>query len=420
MIAHFKAISLSYQNASLEVRGQVSLNEGDVKKALIEMRDLMGISEALIVSTCNRTEIYYLSETSLVNEFVHLLAVQKGISSEALLPFFKIIDDGESATLHLFEVSTGLHSQVIGDSQISKQIKQSYQWSVDVNMAGIFLHRLMHTIFATNKRITHETIFRKGPVSTSSNVTELIKELSFSHANLSILILGLGDIGIDVCKNLVENGYENIVLCNRTRHKAHKLGQELNLSIVDFDKLPDMVQHTDIVVSCVQTDKPVITIDMMVGCQTTNDKYFIDLAVPRSIQEGIEEMSGVFLYNIDDLQIRRNVQIEQRLSAVPTVRKIIAESMADFMNWVQTLIILPQIRELKNTLERMRKEVLTCYAKEINGHENQIVEKITSSLVQKIVKTSVMNLKAACKHSETPKVIETLHDIFDLDKRVLM
>ena len=163
MHTQFKSISLSYQTASLAVREQVALSQDEAKALMLSLRDAFELQDLLVVSTCNRTEIYYASPNNHSTDIVKMLLIHKGLLDvEQYLPYFQLNNNHASSVRYLFEVSLGLHSKVVGDLQIPNQIKHAYQWSADLGMAGPFLHRLMHTIFFANKKVTQETGFRDG------------------------------------------------------------------------------------------------------------------------------------------------------------------------------------------------------------------------------------------------------------------
>jgi glutamyl-tRNA reductase len=410
----FKAITISYKNAPLDVRERIALNEDECKALMLKSKEVFEVTEVLILSTCNRTEVYYCSEESLSESFIKLLSAQKALNSAEILPYFEIIDDQQQAANHLFEVAMGLQSQVVGDLQIPNQVKHAYQWSADVQMAGPFLHRLLHTIFFTNKRVVQETSFRDGAASTSYATVEMMESFLPMLSNPKILVVGLGEIGEDVCRTLADKSYKNITITNRTRNKAESLATELGFEVADYEQVIQNIQSADIVISSVRLDTPLITKDILQNISSV--KYLIDLSVPRSIEADIEQVSGVVLYDLDQIQQRANAALQRRLSAVPQVRAIIAEALGEFNNWSQEMIVSPTIQKLKNALEQIRKEEMARYLKNLNEEETEKMEKITASMMQKVLKLPVLQLKAACKRGEAETLIDVLNDLFNLEK----
>lgn len=419
----FKSISLSYKTAPLAVRELIALNEDEARRFMLRLRDVFGASEVLVISTCNRTEVYYASSENLNPEMARLLLVEKGLTStDEYLPYFQFFDTAEASVRHLFEVCTGLHSQVVGDMQIPNQVKQAYQLSADLDMAGPYLHRLMHTIFFTNKRVAQETSFRDGAASVSYAAVELIEELvgeSFCprHGGPSILVVGLGEIGTDVCKNLADRKLKRITLCNRTRSKSENLAAEYGFRIADFERLDEEVRQADVIISSVQMDEPLFTPARLHGLNALTYKYFIDLSVPRSVDVAVEQIPGVLLYNIDHIRNRTDEALNRRLAAIPQVERIIEESIREFNDWSREMVVSPAINKFKNALEQIRKEEMARHMRNLTPEESEKIDKITRGIMQKIIKLPVLQLKAACRRGDADNLIDVLTDLFDLEKQ---
>ncbi|WP_080054869.1 glutamyl-tRNA reductase [Spirosoma aerolatum] len=419
MLDTFKAISLSYKMAPLRVRELIALNEDEAKRLMLRLRDFFGLSDLLVISTCNRTEVYYAFEQDLNTEIARLLLIEKGLTdTDNYLPYFQFFDANDQAVQHLFEVCVGLHSQVVGDMQIPNQVKQSYQWSADLEMAGPFLHRLMHTIFFTNKRVAQETPFRDGAASSSYAAVELIDELVGEHSQPNILVIGLGEIGTDVCKNLeARGGNTNITLCNRTKAKAEALAGQCGFRVADFENLTDEIRRADVIISSVMRDEPLITPELLKHVEVLTFKYFIDLSVPRSVDATVEQIPGVLVYNIDHIRNRADEALQQRLAAIPQVEAIIAQAVAEFGDWSKEMVVSPTINKLKNALEQIRRDEIARHLKHLTPDESEKVDKITKGIMQKIIKLPVLQLKAACKRGEAETLIDVLNDLFDLEKQ---
>lgn len=414
----FKSVGISYKTAPLEVREQIALNEDEAKALMLKVQDFFGGTDILVVSTCNRTEVYYNSSEDCNLEIAKLLLIQKGLTNtESYLPYFVSYTNQEEAARHLFEVATGLHSQVVGDMQIPNQVKHAYQWSVDLGMAGPFLHRLLHTIFFANKRVAQETSFRDGAASTSYVAVELIEQVTTLKANPAILVLGVGEIGTDVCRNLKEKEYSNIRIVNRSRAKAEKLAAELGFGVADFENVEEEIQKADVVISSILRDEPFITKVILQNKSLYSFKYLIDLSVPRSVAADAEQVPGVIVYNIDNIQSRANEALGRRLASVPHVQAIISQALEEFGDWSKEMVVSPTIQKLKNALEQIRQEEMARFMKNLNEDEAAKIDKITSSMMQKIIKLPVLQLKAACKRGEAETLIDVLNDLFNLEQQ---
>jgi glutamyl-tRNA reductase len=418
MISNFKAISLSHRTAPVEVRELVALDESLCKKLMLSLKEFTDASEILVLSTCNRTEVYYSSNSDCSLDIIKLIGIQKGILDIAKYSsHFTVINDHNAAIAHLFEVGIGLDSQVVGDMQISNQVKNAYQWSADLHMAGPFLHRIMHTIFFTNKKVVQGTPFRDGAASVSYATVELVEELCADIPEPKVLIIGLGEMGADVCRNMVNTPLKNITITNRTLSKAEELAKTCAVQVIPFDNVWEAVQEADVIICSISKEEPIISKEKVQNLNILSFKYFIDISVPRSIEPKVEEIPGVLVYNIDKIQNRATEALQNRINAIPKVREIIAESINEFNDWSKEMTASPVINKLKNALEQIRQEEMARYMKHLNEDESKKVEAITKNIMQKIIKLPVLQLKAACKRGEAETLIDVLNELFDLEKQ---
>lgn len=414
----FKSISLSYKNASVEIRGLLSLDNDDCKTVLDNIKTLTDIPEAIVLSTCNRTEIYYNSEQSKEDELIKIIGLSKGLTKITdYKDHFNIINDHNGAINHLFEVSMGLDAQVIGDIQISGQVKNAYQIAANMETAGPFLHRLMHSIFFTNKRIVQETAFRDGAASVSYAAVELAEELSSTFVDPKVLVLGLGEMGIDVARNLKSSDIKNITLSNRTESKAIEIAQELEVNHLSFNNVLSTIQNYDVIISGLSVKDPFINTNNFKEDQVGALKYLIDLGIPRTIDSDLENIPGVALFNIDQIQAKTTETVQKRIDSIPEVRQIISEAVTEFGEWSKEMEVSPTIQKLKNALETIRQEEIDRYTKSISDAEAKMVEKVTKGMMQKIIKLPVLQLKAACKRGEAETLVDVLNELFDLESK---
>lgn len=415
MHSQFKAVSLSHHHAPLEIREQVSLSESSAKQLLDMISECSEISEAIVLSTCNRTEIYYASAESQKELLVKLLCVVKGLGdSSAFQQYFKGLDGHDEAVNHLFSVSIGLEAQVIGDIQIINQVKNAYQWTADQDMAGPFIHRLLHSIFYTNKKVVQETAFRDGAASVSYATVDLIQELTSSIETPKVLVIGLGEIGEDVARNLENLTSKEVILCNRSEDKAKSLAEELGFTSVPFDQAANSAVEADVIICAASVQEPLVVKSWFSDIHS--HKYLFDLSVPRSIEQDIESINGLLLYNIDNIQAKANAVLERRVAAIPDVKAIISEAIKEFGTWAQEMGVSPVINKLKNTLEDIRQAEIARHVKKLTPEESSLVDAVTKSMMQKIIKLPVLQLKAACKRGEADSLVEVLNDLFNLEK----
>ncbi|WP_242921433.1 glutamyl-tRNA reductase [Pontibacter liquoris] len=418
MLQNFKAISLSYKKAPLDIRELIALDENSCRLFLQTLKGFIQASDILVLSTCNRTEVYYNADTDFSADIVKLLGINKGIANiSQYLDYFTILNEHDDAVQHLFDVSMGLESQVVGDMQIANQIKQAYQWAADNETAGPFLHRLMHTIFFTNKRVVQETSFRDGAASTSYAAVELIEELTADVPEPTVLVVGLGEIGADVCRTLKDSGYQNVKITNRTQAKALALAEECGLEVLPFENIVQGLKEADVIISSVARETPFFTQEMIRRLNVLSFKFFIDLSVPRSVEAEVESIPGVLVYNIDTIQNKASEALQRRINSIPKVKEIITESIEQFNDWSKEMMVSPTIHKLKNALEAIRQEEMARYVKKLGPKEAKLIDSITKSMMQKVIKLPVLQLKAACKRGEAETLIDLLNDLFDLESQ---
>jgi len=417
MQVKFRALSLSHKNAPVQIREIISLDEKAVHAILLKIKDFFSLNDTLILSTCNRTEVYYSHDQDISTEIIKLIGLEKGLTDIVnYLEYFEILNDDISAIRHLFRVSMGLEAQVVGDIQISNQVKRAYQASADLNMTGPFLHRLMHTVFFTNKRIVQETAFRDGAASLSYAAIELIESLTSNTFEPRILLIGVGEIGEDVAKNMVHLPTAKVKITNRTQAKAESIAAEMGFEVVPFEKCLEAMEEADVIVCSIQRSEPFITKELVKKFQINSYKLLVDLSVPRSVETSVEDVPGVVLYNVDNIRSKASETLEKRLASVPKVEEIIEESIKEFFDWKKEMIASPTINKLKQSLEQIRQEEMARFAKNADKKEYAVIDKITKSMMQKILKVPVVQLRAACQRDQAEEMIQIISDLFDLEK----
>jgi len=414
----FKAIGISYRNTPLEVRELLSFDEEACRRLLRFFKEFTDIHEVMVLSTCNRTEVYYSSPNDRSDEIIKLIGLEKDIADlSPFKDFFVRYNDQHTASKHLFDVAIGLEAQVVGDLEIINQVKNAYQWAADEDLAGPYLHRLLHTVFFTNKRVVQETPFRDGAASVSYATVELIEGLVSSLKEPKVLVLGLGEVGEDVCRNLTSVSKAKVAICNRTEQRAREIAYECNFDIIPFDSVTYELTGFDVIVSSLRTDEPFLTKELFASQPRHSFKYLFDLSVPRSISTEVEDIPGVLLYNIDGIQNKTSKALKNRMNAIPQVRQIISDAIDEFSNWTREMEVSPTINKLKNALEQIRREEMARFLKNTSEKENKMVDTVTKSMIQKIIKLPVLQLKAACKRGEAETLIDVLNDLFELERQ---
>lgn len=417
MQTRFRVVSLSHKSAPVHIRELISLDEAAIERLLLKLKEFFSVADALVLSTCNRTEVYYSHELDLSVELIKLIGIERGLTDAiSYLDYFQVLNNESEAVSHLFRVSMGLEAQVIGDIQILNQVKRSYQTAADLELAGPFLHRLMHTIFFTNKRVVQETAFRDGAASLSYATIELIESLTQNIFQPRILLIGVGEIGEDVARNMVHLPTAQVKIANRTLAKAEEIAGLLGFEVISFESCLTAIEEADVVVCSIRMPEPFLTKQLIEAVNIPSYKVLIDLSVPRSIETSVEELPGVVLYNVDNIQSKASAALQNRLESIPSVETILEESIEEFGTWQKEMVVSPTIQKLKQALEQIRQEEMSRYLKNADEKEYLLMDKVTKSMMQKILKVPVVQLRAACQRDEAAEMIELITDLFDLEK----
>ncbi|GIV43059.1 MAG: glutamyl-tRNA reductase [Bacteroidia bacterium] len=377
-----KAIILKHQNAPVSIRELLHYDAAQIDILLLKIQELLGLNEFFILSTCNRTELYYISENHLDKELIAILCHQKGIFEVSNYEsYFTCYHNPYEVLTHLFSVAIGLESVVLGDLQVIHQVKQAYIQSNQHKLVGPFFHRMFHAIFHANKRVQNETNLKNGSASVAYAGAEICYELTQNLPQPKILVIGLGEIGGNLTENLLDNfSVSQVYISNRTIDKSLYWAQKYPVQVIPFEELVHRVQEFDIIVSAISMNEPLIIPSWLENSSRTH--YFIDLGVPRTIHPDVEKLGNI-IFNIDDIQYRVNEALELRKKSIPFAKQIIEEEINALFEWSKELSISPVIQQIKDALDQIRKEELTKYMNKVDEQSMKFMEEITQSMIQK-------------------------------------
>ncbi len=411
-----KAIILTHKIAPVNVRELIHYDSTQIESLVLNIQELLGLTEFFVISTCNRTEVYYLSENILDKELISVLCHQKGIFNvQDYEQYFVSINSPYEALVHLFSVAVGLESVVLGDLQIIHQVKQAYITANQFKTVGPFFHRMFHAIFHANKRIQNETELKNGSASVAFAGAEICYELLQNLNQPKILVLGLGEIGSHLAENLIDNfGVNELFVSNRSIEKSQIFAQRYSVQIIPFEEIKHKICEFDIIISAISVHEPFITPDLLKN--STKTHHFIDLGVPRTIHDDVEKL-GSIIFNIDDIQYRVNEALEIRKKSIPKAKNIVEEEVKALLEWSKELSISPVIQQIKEALDQIRKEELSKYFNKVDEQSLRFMEEITQSMIQKIIKYPVLQLKAACKRGDEETLVEALKELFTIEKK---
>lgn len=412
MTNDLKLFSISHHKATVRIREKFSLNDLEIKHFLQKLKEVLSIDEAIVLSTCNRIEVYYVSKSTVTLQILKLLCVLKcQVPSEK---YIKYIEDkeGDDAIEYLFSTGIGVNSLLLGDLQIYGQLKAAYQYATDENMCQAFLHRLMHTFFHFHKRINNETSFKKGVSSNGYAAVKVVAEHLIENPNANILLIGLGEMGKDVCQYFQKKGIDNVWVTNRSEEKSNEVKQNFGFEMVDYGMHHSQLEEFDVIITSSHQEKIVYTPSLF------HHKYpelFIDLCSPRTVSPRLNNY-GTKVLNIDEIGMQLNETLELRQNELPKVQEILSEELIKYNEWLKETYFTPTVSLLKQVLEEVRKDSLATFKKEFNSSELEAIDKVSNRMIQKIVQLPTLQLKAACKQGNVATLNEALKALFMLEE----
>ena len=402
----FYCIGLSYQKADATMRGMFSLTPEN-KDQLLSQAKSEGFEELLVISTCNRTELYGYAEHPF--QLIQLLCENSNGSVDDFQKVGYVIKNKE-AVHHLFEVGTGLDSQILGDFEIIGQIKQAFNLSRDKGLANAFLERLMNCVINASKRIKNETALSSGAASVSFTAVQYIMQNIPEVSQKNILLFGVGKIGRNTCENLIKHTQnEHITLINRTREKAEQIAGKFNVIVKDFNELRNEISKADVLIVATGAATPTVYKDFI---NPTQPILILDLSIPKNVEEQVATLPNVTLLHMDELSKRKDEALERRKEAIPEALEIVEEVKEEFFQWLDNRKFAPTIKALKAKLESLKEAEMDFQRKKIENFNEQQAEMISNRIIQKITTQFVNHLKDTSSIDES---ISWVQEVFQLE-----
>ncbi len=408
-------VGLSHKTAPLEVRESVSFLSSQLHQALTALRD--EVDEAVILSTCNRTEIYAVTNEPqpAAGRIQRFLADYHNLPTHSIAPH-TYSNTGADAVRHLFRVSAGLDSMIVGESQILGQVRSALRVASEAQSAKTPSTRLFHAALRTGRQVRQKTNIGRNPLSISYAGVRLAQQVLGSLSDKRALLIGAGEAGSLVARALRTVGVRDLQIANRTLSKAQELANYLNGRVVSFDRLDDALGNADIVIAA--TDSPgYIVTPRMVSNQRSSayhtPLFAFDLAMPRDIDPEVANIEGVQLFNIDHLSAIAEENLAERRHAAADAEAIITDEVSTFMKWWDSLYALPTVKAIRQQAEDIRQRE---YAKaiemldDISPENRRVIEALTHSIVNKILHGPTVTLRDGATKSQ----ILSARDIFGI------
>jgi glutamyl-tRNA reductase len=420
------SIGISHNTASLDVREKIWMSADETKAVLSQLKGKY-FSEAMLVSTCNRTELYGITPGTQVDdaELKQFLIGFKA-AGESVKPEHFYGNFSGGAISHLFKVAAGVDSMVIGDIQILNQVKEAFNLSTEIGAMGPVMNRLMQATLHVGKRVRTETAICEGAVSVSYAAVELASKIFADLSKKSALLIGAGETGELTMKHLIGKGIGKVLVANRTRTKAEALVASLGVNggVVEYEHLQDALRTVDIVITSVNSPTYIVKPEhakSVMKQRSNNPLFIIDISVPRSVDPSCNKVENVFVYDMDSLSAIVDRNVEKRKAELPKVRTIIREEVVEFFKWHNSLQVGPTIQELTATLEMIRQQEVEKNINRFKHEDRELVEMLTKRIVNKILHQPISNLRNGAQNgargTETINRIKALRDLFGIEQK---
>jgi glutamyl-tRNA reductase len=409
---------MSHRSAPIEVRERVAFAPCAARSFLVRLKEDGLVAEAVLVSTCNRTELYAVIEDEGAKaRLFEALAAEKGVERDFLeWHSYWLTDD--DAVRHLYRVASSLDSMVVGEGQILGQVREAYRAATEELCTGPILNRLFHTSLRVGKRVRSETGLGDNSLSVPRVAVKLAEEVFGTLEGRRALVLGAGEMSELVVKHLRNSGVRELRIANRTAGRASLLAERVGGLAVSFDSLAEELPEADVVVSSTGSGEWVVGSELVVGALARREEplFFIDIAVPRDVDPVVQNLDRVYVYDVDDLQAVVDRNSDDRIAAAAAGEAMIGPAVLEYMSWLSTLHVVPLIKELRDGAERIRRHEVARTLKGLGLSPEEVgaVEKMSHALVNKLLHGPIQELKALAEAGAPLESVEVRRHILAL------
>ena len=420
------SVGTSHHVAPIEFREKLAFSEEQLIEFLQRLRESDQVQEAVILSTCNRVEVYALAHSvqnadAAAKMLVECLARYHQIGVDSLKKWCYLHRNLETIQ-HLFRVTSSLDSMVVGESQILGQVKTAYDLSRSAGGVGVVLNRLFTKAFSVGKRIRSETTITTGAVSISYAAVELAKKIFNTLQGKTVAIIGAGEMSELTAKHLVANGASNVLVANRTYERAVKIAEKFNGTPLPYNSDLDFLIDADIVISSTNAPDYLIKRQPLIDIMRKRKHrymFLIDIAVPRDIDPDVSKIDNAFLYNIDDLEAVVASNLKDRQHEAVRAEQIVSEEAKRFYNQLQTFQVNPTIKALHQQFQQIADtELQACFYKAtLSDQQEAAITSMTQAIVKKLLHHPMQNLRGAVNDGsiDHAQYVEALQELFALD-----
>lgn len=411
-------LGLNHNTAPLEIREKLYIKEESIPDLLRRIRE-KGVAESVIISTCNRTEFYFSGEDTeeMMDRVRRVLSEVFTAPDEWFARYMYSFSD-EEAFRHLFLVASGLDSMVIGEPEILGQVKDAYRLAAAAKSTGFFLNKTFHKTFNVAKRIRTETRIGYNPLSISSMAVELAKRIFGCLEEKRILVIGAGEMCEVALKYFQKEGLSDILITNRTYHKARKLADEIIGQAKPFETLFELLGEVDMVLASTGSEEPLIDppiLQAVMKKRKNRPIFFIDIAVPRDVDPAVNDMDNVYLYDIDDLRELSQKHLSNRVRESEKAQVIIDDEAARFSDWLRKVEVNPLIGHIMSRAEEIRTREMKRALGRMGTSDDETVNTI-DAMTRAIMNKLVHPYLTLLKENGDPAVFDTLKKLFQFEE----
>ncbi len=413
------AVSINHRTANVEAREKIFYSSDEIREISETLKSVA--RESLLVSTCNRTELYLVPSTApkTHDELYRLIRKGKNLADGELDVQYETFE-GFEAVRHLFAVASGIDSLMLGDIQVLGQVKEAYNIGVELGTVGTLLHHVCQTALKAGKRAKAETKISEGAVSVSYAAVELAEKIFGNLKGRTAILVGAGETAELAAKDLKPKEISRLFIANRTLERAQNLAAQMGMGeAIPLDALASKLPQADIVISSVGGSDHVLTRDMVASAmkgRENNPLLIIDIGVPRNVEPAARKIPNVFLNDIDSLQLIVQKNMQMRRTEVVAVQRLLDQEVNDFIKWYNSLEVGPTIKMLREKIEQIRSEEIRRHKGKMNGTDAKIVEEVTRALVNKILHEPMTNLKSAEDGISVVDRVNALRSLFGLSE----
>jgi len=407
-------VGTNHNYSDIEIRQKLAFESDTLDIYLKTLKQIKYIKEVMILSTCNRVEIICVSEEPVEDRIIEFLSDHSGVSVE-ILKGILYVKKNIDAVRHIFKVASSLDSMVVGEPQILGQIKEAYRWSVEFMTSGVVINRIMRRAFHTAKVVKSKTDISKGAVSLAYAAVLKAKQKT-DIVNKRVLNVGVGEMNRLACEHFTEFGAKIAYIANRTKKNARQLAEKYQAKVIGLKDIPSIMDDVDIIVTSTSSKQPVIMREFV---KNKKRLLIIDMAVPRDTEGGVEKEKNVDLVMLDDLKSVIDESIRFRNRQAAKALRIIEEEIEAYKEYVDSLDYDEIIKKLRIIAERIRKKELNRFKKmykdDLDDEILEGVDRLTHSLINKILHEPTRNIKLFIEHPEGDMYVELLKRIFKIE-----